>query len=65
ILALGGTMVNIVRTRIYLVDENDTMAVSTSHGRYFTDIKPANTLLVVQKLIGDFKVEIEAEAIVD
>ncbi|MBL4785659.1 MAG: aldo/keto reductase [Cohaesibacteraceae bacterium] len=65
ILALGGTMENIVRTRIYLVDENDTMAVSTSHGRYFTDIKPANTLLVVQKLIGDFKVEIEAEAIVD
>jgi len=40
------------------------MAVSQAHGRVFGELKPANTLLVVAKLIGDYKVEIEAEAIV-
>jgi enamine deaminase RidA (YjgF/YER057c/UK114 family) len=34
------------------------------HGRYFGDVRPANTLLQVGALIGDgYKVEIEAEAL--
>jgi aryl-alcohol dehydrogenase-like predicted oxidoreductase/enamine deaminase RidA (YjgF/YER057c/UK114 family) len=62
--ALGASMEDIVRTRVYLTDEADAMAVSQAHGRVFGELKPANTLLVVAKLIGDYKVEIEAEAIV-
>lgn len=54
---------HVVRTRIYITDEADVLAVSKAHGRVFSAIKPANTLVVVAKLIGDYKVEIEAEAI--
>ncbi|MEM1360672.1 MAG: aldo/keto reductase [Pseudomonadota bacterium] len=61
--ALGAEAKDVVRTRIYLIDETDVMAVSLAHGRVFGAIKPANTLVVVAKLIGDFRVEIEAEAI--
>ncbi len=62
--ALGGSAEDVVRTRIYLTDEDDVLAVSHAHGRVFGDIKPANTLVVVARLIGDYRVEIEAEAIV-
>jgi enamine deaminase RidA (YjgF/YER057c/UK114 family) len=61
--ALGAAPEDVVRTRIYLVDEVDTLAVSNVHGRVFGEIKPANTLVVVAKLIGDYRVEIEAEAL--
>lgn len=62
--ALGAAAEDVIRTRIYLVDEADTMAVSNAHGRIFGDIKPANTLVVVAKLVGGYRVEIEAEALV-
>ena len=42
---------------------NDWRAVSEVHGRYFGDIRPANTLLQVAALVGQgYLVEIEAEA---
>jgi aryl-alcohol dehydrogenase-like predicted oxidoreductase/enamine deaminase RidA (YjgF/YER057c/UK114 family) len=62
--ALGAAPGDVVRTRIYLVDEVDTLAVSNAHGRVFGEIKPANTLVVVAKLVGGYRVEIEAEALV-
>ncbi len=52
----------VVRNRIYIADVNDAVAVSMAHGRVFGAIKPANTLIVVAQLIGDYRVEIEAEA---
>ncbi|SHK15160.1 Predicted oxidoreductase [Shimia gijangensis] len=61
--ALGADAKDVVRTRIYLTDADDVLAVSKAHGRIFGAIKPANTLVVVAQLIGDYKVEIEAEAI--
>ena len=62
--ALGGTMEDVVRTRVYLRDQNDWEAVSKAHGRVFGHIRPANTLLEVSALIGKYDVEIDAEAIV-
>ena len=62
--ALGGSLDDVIRTRVYLTDADDALAVSKAHGRVFGDIKPANTLLCVGALIGDYKVEIEAEAVV-
>ncbi len=62
--ALGASAKDVVRTRIYIVDEADVEAVSRAHGRYFGAVKPANTLVVVTGLIGGYCVEIEAEAIV-
>ena len=64
IKALGGDVNDIVRTRIYLTNIADTAAVSRVHGRVFGDIKPANTLLAIDRLAGDYLLEIEAEAIV-
>ena len=61
---LGGTADDIARTRIYLTNIADTEAVSTAHGRVFGDSKPANTLIAINDLAGDYLVEIEAEAIV-
>ena len=63
--ALGGTMADVVRTRIYLADADDWEPVSRAHGRVFGDIRPANTLVEVGRLVGDYRVEMEVEAIVD
>ncbi len=63
--ALGCTMADVVRTRIYLADADDWEPVSRAHGRAFGDIRPANTLVEVGRLVGDYRVEIEAEAVVE
>jgi len=64
VIALGGRMADVVRTRVYLRDIAHWEPVSRVHGRVFADIRPANTLLAVDSLVGDYLVEIEAEAIV-
>ena len=38
--------------------------VSRAHGRVFGEIRPANTMVEAGDLIGDYEVEIEAEAVV-
>lgn len=62
--ALGGRAADIVRTRIYITHEEDVIDVSRAHGRVLGTVKPANTLVKVAGLIGDHRVEMEAEAIV-
>ncbi|MDQ4136949.1 MAG: Rid family hydrolase, partial [Pseudomonadota bacterium] len=63
IAALGGRLEDVVRTRVYLRDADQWEPVSRVHGRYFGAVRPANTLLEVARLIGDYAVEIEAEAV--
>lgn len=60
--ALGGSMSDVVRTRIYLRDVAQWEAAARVHGSYFADVRPANTL-VQAALVGDYEVEIEAEAV--
>lgn len=61
---LGGSIRDVVRTRIYLRDIADWEAVARVHGERFGAIRPANTL-VEARLVGDeYLVEIEAEAII-
>jgi aryl-alcohol dehydrogenase-like predicted oxidoreductase/enamine deaminase RidA (YjgF/YER057c/UK114 family) len=62
--ALGGSLADVVRTRIYLKDRNRWEEVSRVHGRAFGDVRPANTLIEAT-LIGDYEIEIEAEAVVE
>lgn len=64
ISAAGGKMSDVVRTRVYLRDVNQWEPVSRAHGRVFGDILPANTLLQAGNLVGDYEVEIEADAVV-
>lgn len=62
--ALGGTLEDVVRTRIYVRDESQWEPVARVHGRYLGHIRPANTLVEVSSLVGGYAVEIEAEAVV-
>jgi len=62
IAALGGTLADVVRTRIYLKDADQWEAAARVNGRYFGQARPANTLIEVSNLVGDYEVEIEAEA---
>ncbi|HXW19584.1 MAG TPA: aldo/keto reductase [Roseiarcus sp.] len=62
--ALGGKMEEVIRTRVYLRDIAKWEKVARAHGRAFADTRPANTLIQAGNLVGDYEVEIEAEAIV-
>ncbi len=62
--SLGGTLEDVVRTRIYVRDVSAWEAVAHVHGRYFGHVRPANTLVEVSNLVGGYEVEIEAEAVV-
>jgi enamine deaminase RidA (YjgF/YER057c/UK114 family) len=62
----GGLIENVVRTRIYLTNIDDWERVGRTHGEFFTDVRPATTLVEVRRLVDPaMLVEIEAEAIVD
>ena len=64
--ALGGSYADVVRTRMYITDAADADLVGLAHGSAFKNIRPASTMLVVPALIRpEWKVEIEAEAIIE
>jgi aryl-alcohol dehydrogenase-like predicted oxidoreductase/enamine deaminase RidA (YjgF/YER057c/UK114 family) len=64
IQSLGGTLNDVVRTRIFIRNINDWEAIARAHGERFKTIQPANTM-VKAELIGDeYLIEMEAEAII-
>ena len=63
--ALGATLEDVVRTRVYLRDASQWEPVARAHGRCFGACRPANTMLEVARLIGEYEVEIEAEAVIE
>jgi len=62
--SLGGAIEDVIKTRIFVRDQNQWEAIARVHGRYLGHIRPANTLVEVSSLVGDYEVEIEAEAVV-
>jgi aryl-alcohol dehydrogenase-like predicted oxidoreductase/enamine deaminase RidA (YjgF/YER057c/UK114 family) len=62
LVALGASLEDVVRTRVYVRDVTQWEAVARIHGRYFGKIRPTNTLIEVSRLVGEYLVEIEAEA---
>ena len=64
IVALGGTLRDVVRTRVFVSNIAEWEQAARVHGEFFGDIRPTNTL-VEAKLVGaQYLVEVEAEAIV-
>ena len=62
----GASLRDVVRTRIYVTNADDWEAIGRVHGRYFADIRPANALVEVSRLVGaQYLVEIEADAVID
>ena len=62
---LGGSLSDVVRTRIYVTDISKWESIGHAHGEYFKLIRPATTMIEVSKLIApEYLVEIEATAIV-
>ena len=61
--AAGGTLDDVIRTRIFVTDIAHWEAIGRAHGEFFLDIKPASTMVEVSALIHpEFLVEIEATA---
>ena len=66
IAAAGGSLQNVIRTRVYLTDLSDWQEAARAHGEVFGDIRPASTFVQVSGLLDpSWLVEIEADAIVD
>ncbi len=60
----GGSIRDVIRTRIMLTRIEDWEKVCAVHGEIFGAIRPANTVVQVQRFIDpEWLVEIEADAI--
>jgi enamine deaminase RidA (YjgF/YER057c/UK114 family) len=65
ITELGGSVGDVVRTRMYLTHAEDAEAIGLAHGRRFGDVRPAAMMVLCAGLLRpEWRVEIEAEAVV-
>jgi enamine deaminase RidA (YjgF/YER057c/UK114 family) len=63
---VGADAEHVVRTRMFLTNFYDGDAVARAHAEVFGDVRPVSTMVVVSGFLDPrWKVEIEAEAILD
>ena len=61
----GGKLENVVRTRIMLKDISEWEEAAKAHGEFFTNIRPACTVVEVKGFIKpDWLVETEADCVI-
>jgi enamine deaminase RidA (YjgF/YER057c/UK114 family) len=66
LLRLGSGMQDVVRTRVFVTNMENWQEIGRAHGEFFGDIRPANTMVEIRRLIlPDMLVEIEVDAMVN
>ena len=61
----GSSIEHVYRTRMYLTRAEDWEAAGRVHGRFFSLIRPAATMVVVAALLNPkWRIEIEADALI-
>jgi len=63
IVDLGGTLADVIMTRVYVSDVHNIETVAVVHGERFRDIRPATTIVKAEFVDPRILVEIEAEAV--
>ena len=65
LLAVGATLNDVIRTRIYVKNMDDWEAIGRAHGIVFGEIKPVATMIEVSRFIDeDILLEVEVSAVV-
>ncbi len=61
----GGSLSDVIRTRIMLTDIRQWREAARAHGEVFSEIRPANTVVQVAAFINpEWLVEVEADCLV-
>ncbi len=63
--AAQSSLINVVKTTVFLADMDDFTAMNEVYGRFFGENPPARATVQAARLPRDAKVEIEAIAIID
>ncbi|MBM3184203.1 MAG: RidA family protein [Chlamydiae bacterium] len=62
----GGSLQNVIRTRVMLVDMSTWKEAAKAHGEFFSDIRPACTFVEVKGFINkEWLVETEADCVIN